>query len=184
MRDGFGDPFADVPPIGSEPSNKQPRSQEPRGEDPAFEFDPEHYQGNENSGPSTKRVIKLVVAVVLGMAVVLALLAYLLFSATRGPIDEANNFLAELGAQDYPGAYAMTEPACIGVDEATFTESVIGLELRSYNLRQTRVNRADGKTTGAASGEITLGNGDTQPITIFLTKFGEDWKVCGLGIGS
>lgn len=179
MRDGFGDPFGDVPPIGSEP-----RSEEPHAEDPAFAFDPEHQHADEDSGPNTKSIIKVVAAVVVCVTVVITLFAYLLFSATRGPIDEANNFLAELRAQDYPGAYALTEPACIGVDEAAFTESVIGLQLRSYNLRKTSVTNADGKSTGSASGEIGLGNGDTQPITVFLSKFGEDWKICGFGIGS
>lgn len=169
-----GNPFDNINQGWSEPSPQESAFE------PPFEPNP-----NDVSGPPKKSSwLKITIMVTLGVLAVIALLGFIFWSAVRGPIDEANNFLAAMKSKNYSAAYALTEPSCSSFDEAGLAVVFAGDEIRSYNLRQTNSTKSSGQNaTGAASGEITFSDGRPRPITVFLTKFDEDWKVCGFGIG-
>lgn len=164
-----GDPFENINNEWSEPSS----------------FEPLHSpDAHDLSGPAPKSSwLKITLMVTLGVFAVIAVLGFVFWNAVRGPIDEANNFLAAMKAQNYTTAFELTEPSCSNFDEAGLATVFADNPIVRYNLRQTNNTRSSGENpTGAASGEITLADGKSRPITVFLTKFDDDWKVCGFGI--
>ncbi len=168
-----GDPFRDINNQWSEPSAHEPPYQQSHGDGP-----------NDLSGPAPKSSwLKITILVTLGVLAVVAVLGFVFWNAVRGPIDEANEFLAAMKAENYATAFDLTEPSCSNFDEAGLAAVFADNPILRYNLRQTNSTVSSGQNpTGAASGEITLSDGEPRPITVFLTKFDDNWKVCGFGI--
>ena len=120
--------------------------------------------------------------VVIGLGVLLiGGCTMLVLRAVSGPIDAANEFLADLADQNFEAAVEHLDPACFsGGVSADVLESQFGRGLESYNLTSVR---NDNNSTGTASGTITRSNFGTQPIDFAMTKPGDAWLVCGVSFG-
>lgn len=129
-----------------------------------------------------KRAWWKIALVVIGLGILLiGGCTMLVLRAVSGPIDAANEFLADLADQDFEAAVEHLDPACFsGGVSADVLESQFGRGLESYNL--TSVSN-DNNSTGTASGTITRSNFGTQPIDFAMTKSGDDWLVCGVSFG-
>lgn len=120
------------------------------------------------------------VVVVLGILLIGGCTAVVL-RAVSGPIDAANDFLADIAAQDFSAAVEHLDPSCFGgAPSAAVLESEFGRGLESYNLTSVR---NDNNTSGSASGTITRADFGTQPISFAMTKPFDDWLVCGVQFG-
>jgi len=110
------------------------------------------------------------------------------YSSIRPVVDEANDFLAELAADDIAAAVTHTssDDRCFGPSDATddLTTLDVRFDLESYDLTGGSVSSGDDITTGAASGTATAVGGKTSDVTVFMIKEDDMWKVCGLAYGS
>lgn len=105
----------------------------------------------------------------------------LVLRAVSGPIDAANDFLADIANQDFNAAVEHLDPNCFGgAPSAAVLENEFGRGLESYNLNSVS---NDNNSSGTAGGTITRTNFGTQPISFAMTKPFDDWLVCGVQFG-
>jgi len=115
-----------------------------------------------------------------GGFVFLALLIALVFLATGGAVDSANQFLKLTGEGKVSEAYKSTSPQFQAqTDEATFSRVVKELGLDNF-AEASWSNRKVESGQATLEGTITTKAGDEIPITVNLIKAGEAWKVFSL----
>lgn len=137
-----------------------------------------------NPPPAKKRSVwKLVVGLILGFMLLIGGCTFFLWRAVSGPIDAGNEFLAAVQAEDFPAAWALSDPGCFdnagpGVLEEAFGPVVI----EAYRLTTSNVQLVEGVNTGTTSGEITFEPADTRTIDLFMVER-DGWLVCGFDIG-
>lgn len=102
----------------------------------------------------------------------------LVWRLATGPIDAANEFLADVAAEDWVAAADRLDRSCFSdADDLPATLlATFGPDLISYNLTSTEVRNGE----GAASGTITRTSFGEQSINFAMTKPGDDWLVCGI----
>lgn len=124
---------------------------------------------------------KIALGVVLAAILLIGGCTVLLVRAVSGPIDAANEFLADIANQDFAAAAEHLDPNCFdGAPSAAVLESEFGRGLESYDLNSVS---NDNNSSGSASGTITRANFGTQPISFAMTKPFDDWLVCGVQFG-
>lgn len=124
---------------------------------------------------------------ILGFAVVAGLLliggcTYFVIRAVSGPIDAANEFLADVAAQDFDAAVAHIDSSCFDPQPtADDLLQVFGPGVQSYNLNSSQNSN---NLEGSSSGSITRDGFGEQPIEFRMSRPFEDWLVCGFRIGN
>lgn len=142
--------------------------------------------GFDPSGTATApRTGRPVGKILLGLALAFMLLiggcSFLFWKAVSGPIDAANDFLAEVSSENYEAAWALSEPSCFEEDgpgqlATLFADTTV----EGYSLSSTSTSNG---SSGEASGTITFAGGDERTIELRMRKTGDDWLVCGFDIG-
>jgi hypothetical protein len=138
-----------------------------------------------NPPPKKKRSVwKLVLGLIIGFMLLIGGCTFFVWRAVSGPIDAGNDFLAEVQAGDYAGAWALAEPDCFEGGGPGLLQEVFGpAPIDSYRLSSTSVDSTNGRTSGTTAGTITFSGGDVRTIELFLID--EDgWLVCGFDIGA
>jgi hypothetical protein len=189
MTDNSG--FEPPPPGGYEPPAPphQPPYQPPP-QQPGYQQQGYQQQPGVPAPPSQpplgvnkpKRAWWKIALVIIGLGILLiGGCTMLVVRAVSGPIDAANEFLADLADQNFEAAIEHLDPACFsGGVSADVLESQFGRGLVSYNL--TSVSN-DNNSVGTASGTISRSNFGVQPIDFAMTKPGDAWLVCGVSFG-
>ena len=123
----------------------------------------------------------VVAIVVIGGLAMIAGCAVLIWRLVSGPIDAANEFLADVAAEDYLAAAAHLDGNCFGPGEATpdAIRAFFGDAVVSYDLTSTSTNNS----AGEAGGTITRDGFGEQSISFTMSKPVDDWLVCGFRIG-
>lgn len=127
-----------------------------------------------------KKVLVIVGAVVVGIAVLAAAIVGLVFWATGGAVEAGEEFLALIGQEKIEEAYQSTATAFRSQqDAASFASTVraIGLtryESASWAQRQIQNDRA------TLEGSVRTVDGGTIPLTIELVSEGDAWRVLSL----
>lgn len=136
-----------------------------------------------NPAPKKKRSVwKLVLGLVIGFTLLIGGCTFFLWRAVSGPIDAGNDFLAEIEAGDFAGAWALAEPDCFEGGGPGLLQEAFG-PIEGYRLTSTSVDSTNGRTSGTTSGTITFPGADVRSIELFLID--EDgWLVCGFDIGA
>lgn len=141
----------------------------------ASEFGP----ARDRQASNTKRFL-----IGLGLLVVIVGFAgFALFTATKGPIDAANKFLAAeaIGDIDALLELASAYPECWGSDVEDRLQSVITkIDFDSYDLRSTFVSKTPSGTTGRVGGIVDIGY--VTNIEFLMISESGTWKVCGFHI--
>jgi len=144
------------------------------------------YGGSILAAPAKKSKWKLVVGLIIGLMVLIGACTVFVVRLASGPIDVSNDFLNAVQAGDFERAWALSDASCFVEDggqerlEAVFA----GETIEAYDLTSTNVQSTNGRSTGSASGTITLSGGDVRRITLTANKSGSDWRVCGFDLGS
>jgi hypothetical protein len=135
----------------------------------------------ENSQKILKRMVILFsvgAAVALTLCVLsFALVFYLLYESTAPAADQADLFMEALKAGDYTTAYALCAPELqeVVLDAEGLRETAEGEpalpEKWSYTSRSTSEESA------TLEGRVTLANGETRKLEIWLQKYGEKWLI-------
>ena len=124
----------------------------------------------------------VVAIVVIGGLAMIAGCAVLIWRLVSGPIDAANDFLADVAAEDYVAAAEHLDGSCFGPGEATpdAIRAFFGDAVVSYDLTSTS---NDNNSVGEAGGTITRTGFGEQSIRFTMSKPLDDWLVCGFRIG-
>jgi len=144
------------------------------------------YGGSILAAPAKKSKWKLVVGLIIGLMVLIGACTVFVVRLASGPIDVSNEFLNAVQAGDFEQAWALSDASCFNEarGQEQLEEVFAGQTIESYDLTSTNVQSDNGRSTGSASGTITLSGGDVRRITLTASKPSSDWRVCGFDIGS
>ncbi len=109
----------------------------------------------------------------------------MVYRAVRGPVDQANEFLAAVDAGDFDaaGAMASTDSRCLGETARADIEAFFaGVDITGYNLKSVNVSSGNGESIGDVTGTITIDGRPTTGISMSLLKRGDSWQICGIEI--
>lgn len=175
-------PSYEPPPVPGYQPPPQPGYQQPGYQQPASPGMPPPPSQPPLDVMKAKRPWWKIALVVVGLGILLiGGCTVFVLRAVSGPIDAANEFLADIAAQDFDAAVEHLDPSCFGgAPSATVLESEFGRGLESYDLNSVS---NDNNSSGSAGGTITRSNFGTQPISFAMTKPADDWLVCGVQFG-
>ena len=106
------------------------------------------------------------------------------FYATGGIVDTADEFFEAAGEGDYPRAYSLTSQQLQrGTSEEQLTSFILdyGLnEVTDTSWSSRNINNNDGELVGT----LTTANGGEIPIEIDLIYEGDEWKIRFIDVGA
>ena len=128
-----------------------------------------------------KPLIITLVAIVAVLALGIGACTVWFVSTVTAPVDEANEFLADIDAGDYQAAAQHLDPACSAGLDANELMRIFGGANIDYDLTSSSVQ---GSSDAQVSGSFSFEDGSSgfDQIELFLGKPGDDWRVCGFGL--
>jgi hypothetical protein len=124
-----------------------------------------------------RTIVLIIIGCVMGFFALIGGIIALVFSATSGLTDSANEFFAAARKGDYEAAYALTS------EDLKRDRTVDGLRefMQSNGLDKvvdtTWNSRSFENNSGSLKGSVETESGGTIPMTIELVKEGEAWKI-------
>lgn len=107
---------------------------------------------------------------------------FIFVRAALGPINEANDFLADVRDGNTTAAVDSIAPVCRPGDPAGIAAELGRLNITDFNMNDTTINSSDGESTGTASGSV-VSNGVQTPAFFQLRRVDGDWRICEFQIG-
>ncbi|MEZ5226033.1 MAG: hypothetical protein R2710_04995 [Acidimicrobiales bacterium] len=184
-------PATAYPPPGSpqSPQQQPPPYQQPGYQPPGYQQPGYQQPGPAFDAPEPQRRKRKIWPWVLGIFALFGLAiggcSFVLYRAVKGPIDQANEFLAAVDAGDLDAAAAMAskDARCFGeTAQRDLTDYFGNADITGYRLSSVNVSNTNGDSTGDVSGTIDIAGQPTAPIAFLMVKEGGDWKVCGINI--
>lgn len=118
----------------------------------------------------------LILAVIVGVLLLgIAACIFAFVGAVTAPVDRANDFLAEVNAENWSEAVAHTDPNCSTLSEAWLSQTFGNAEL-SYNLNASSVS-GDG---AMVAGTLGFNNDPAVDIGMTMQKSDGEWRVCSV----
>lgn len=156
--------------------NQYPGHQPPYAPQPGYPPPPPDGAHNKK-----RRWPLIVGGILLAMLLFIGGCSLLLYRFTRGPIDAANEFLADVSAQQFSAASEHMDPSCFAADQTSSEalRSFFGDTVNAYDL--TNVSN-ENNLTGTASGTITRTGFGQQSIAFQMTRSADEWLVCGFSV--
>ena len=130
------------------------------------------------------KVAKIVGGGCLGLIVLLGLIIGVVFYATSGITDTADNFFAAVEDGDYEAAQGLTSQR---LQQQTSAEELrVFVEDNGFsNVADTSwSSRSIENNTGEVSGTVETESGGTIPMTILFVSEGDEWRIDGFDVGA
>jgi hypothetical protein len=130
-----------------------------------------------------KQAWSLSIGIALGIALLGGGFIWLVFFMTRGPVEAADTFLAQLGEGKIQQAYAGTTSGYRQTTpEERFSAAVRRWKLTDYRAASWH-NREVHNNTGAVEGMVTTRDGKVIPLKMSFLKEEGAWRLCSLQLG-
>ncbi len=120
----------------------------------------------------------------LGLIVFVGLIVGVVFWATSGITDTADDFFAAANDGDYEQAYSLTSQQLQGQIDADGLEAYLIENSLNQVTDTSWSSRSMENNTGELSGSVTTATGGEIPVTMELIKEGDDWRIKFIDVGN